>query len=95
MKRFIILIAFGSCFAGPFDSVSSITTAKQCIQSCDPGTVINTLQVSSTQAKSLSTTACQAACGDQCFSGEINNKSSSEMAAAKCQASLKKTFQLN
>jgi len=95
MKKLIILMAFGTCFAGPFDSVSSVGTGLQCSQSCDPGAIMKVLQVSSEQAKSLSTTACQVSCSDQCFAGEINNKVSSEIAATKCKDSLKKTFKLN
>lgn len=88
-------MAFGTCFAGPFDSVTSMANTGQCTQSCDPGAIMKALKVSSEQAKSLSTTACQVACADSCFAGKINEKASTEVAANACQDSLKKTFKLN
>lgn len=95
IKKILVLMAFGSCFGGMFDSVTNAAGTAQCANSCDAGAIIKTLKVDSTQAKTMSTTACQVACTDQCFSGQINNKSSSEIAAMKCQDSLKQTFKLS
>lgn len=98
IKKLLILLSFGSCFAAPWDSVSSLGNTAQCTQNCDPGAIMKTLNVQSEQAKSLSTTACQVSCGNDCFAKAMANakdKSYSETAALQCKDSLKKSLNLN
>lgn len=94
-KLFILLSILGvSCYADIMSSMPGMAATSSCAQSCDPGTIIKVLGVTSDKAKTLSTTACQTACMDQCFAGKINSKQSSEMSALDCKDSLKKTFSL-
>lgn len=104
IKKILVLMAFGSCFAAPWDNVTldSATGSVQCAKSCDPGTIMKVLNVDSEDAKTLSKTACQVSCADKCFSKKMNDTStkpaagsnSTEVAALQCKDSLKETFKL-
>lgn len=101
MKKLLTLILSLSCMSVFAFSIGDVANTASCTKQCDPAMILKVLNAGD-QAKSLSTTTCQVACGDKCFTGKINEKdvtgkpiNTSETAALACQDSLKKDLQIN
>ncbi|MFN8769975.1 MAG: hypothetical protein ACK5Z5_06935 [Neisseriaceae bacterium] len=98
MKKLLslcLVVAVSCSFAGTLDSLSSAVTnpnTLKCINSCDAGILLRVLGKSNSKSGNLSKTACKVGCTDSCFSSNITDGKSTEMASISCKTSLMKTF---
>ncbi len=94
LSSFLIAITSAS-FASGFGSLTNAANnpdTMKCMNSCDAGVLLKSIGKNDSDAGKLSKTACNVACVDSCFSGQLVSGTKTEEAAIACKDSLNKTF---